>query len=89
MLVQPPDSGLYILVDSELVGAVSVYNCVKKVAEIHIEVGPSFNWVVSHIDEGKIICSRYDGCIIPFYTFFFTRLRFRLSFHVYERRGEE
>lgn len=50
----------------------------QKHGNAHIEVRPSCDWAVSHIDKGKRIFSRYDGCGISLYECLFTRMRFIL-----------
>lgn len=70
--------------DPKLVGTISVFNSVKKVDEAQIKKDPSFNWFVSHIDDGKRTCNSFGRCFIPFHECLFTRLRLRLPFSGFE-----
>lgn len=63
-LVDLYDTLLYRRVDVELVGMISYFYSDDRVEEAHVEMGPSSEWLVSHVDIGKRICNFFNGCFI-------------------------
>lgn len=46
-----------------------------------LDVYPSLDWGVLTSEEDIMICSEYDGCVIPFYWCIFSILGLRLPFN--------
>lgn len=48
-------------------------------------MGPSFDCIISHINEGKRICNYYDGSAIPFYGCLFAWFKFMIPFTIFKK----
>lgn len=59
-LVEPTDVGQYCCVDLKLVGIISFYVSATSVKDAHVEVGPSSDWLASHVNSEKRICSSFN-----------------------------
>lgn len=59
------DASKYSLMDSEVLGIPSVLDNLAVVRE-DFEVGSPFNWLVLPMESGKMICSSFKECFIPF-----------------------
>lgn len=70
--MEPVDVHMYLWVDLELVGIIYYFDIAEKIDEDHVEVGPFFDWSISHVDIGKRTCNLFDKCFVPFSECVFT-----------------
>lgn len=63
---------------------ISFFNSVANMESAYIDVGSSSDWFVFNVDSTKRICNSFDGYSIPFYEYFFSKLKFRLPFNDFE-----
>lgn len=71
--------------DPELAEITSFFDSAEKFEEDQIEVSPSSNWSVSHVDAKKKICSYFNICFVSFYEFLFIRIKFKFPLNVFEK----
>lgn len=66
-MVWPTNATLYHWVEAELVDIISFFSIASSFEGAFMNVGLSFDWLVSHVDSYKRMCNFFDGLLISFY----------------------
>lgn len=74
----------YKWVDAKVKGTSSALSIKASLNDANIMVGDPLEWLVLLVQWGKMLCSSFDDCMVPFYEFLFAIVFIQLPFSEFE-----